>query len=93
MPFQKDLVNSNGVKVSVAEAAGELKLSLEIGVDAGGGNVAGFAKVKGLIEADLDGQVLIDAGFDLVAAKFSNPLILAAVKELKALVDAELPKA
>jgi hypothetical protein len=91
--FTKVLVQSPAFSVTVMEAGGELKIITAIGASAGGGNVAGFAKVGGTIEADLEAAVLIDAGFGVAEAKYaSNPAILMLLKEAQTLIDAELPK-
>ena len=93
MSYSKVLVSNPAFSVSVSEAAGEAKLVVSIGASAGGGNIAGFAKVAGSIEADVEAKVLIDAGIGLVASKFAgNAMIAAAAVELQALIDAELLK-
>ncbi len=93
MSFNKVLVQSPAFSVTVSQAGGEFKLVTSIGASAGGGNIAGFAKVGGTIEADLEESVLIDAGFGAAEAKYaSNAAIVMALKEVQALIDAELPK-
>jgi len=77
--------------VMISENGGEFKLTVAIAQSAGGGSVAGFVKGSANIEVDLESKLLIDAGLDIVSAKF--PVIAGEVAALKALVDAEIAKA
>lgn len=92
--FSKDLVNTPSFKVTIAQVGAEFKLITAIGATAGGGNLAGFAKVGGQIEADLEEKVVIDAGLGAIEAKFqSNAVILEALQGLQVLIDAQFATA
>lgn len=87
MSYSKSLLNSNGVAVTVAEDAGVASLTLAVGAQAGGGEVAGFAGVSGSLTAQVSAIELANAGLDILGAKF--PAAASLIAGIKAIVDAE----
>lgn len=77
-------------QVSISESAGVVSISVSASHSAGGGSMEGIASASLSASVQLSAKQLIDAGFELAAAKFPSAasLILAA----KAGVDEELSK-
>jgi hypothetical protein len=80
--------------VSVSESGGEAILSVTLSQSAGGGSLAGAARFSLSMQAEVEAKQVIDAGFAVAKAKFaSSALVVAAIGEAQALIDAELAKA
>ena len=89
--YTKELLNKDGVSVTVSEEAGVVALTLAVGESLGGGVASGVATVSASMKATISAAQIIDLGFSLAEAKF--PSVAALLKEAQALIDAELKNA
>lgn len=90
MSFQKVLVQGPVGSITLEEAAGVAKLSAIGSADLGGGNMKGIVKVSNSTSIEIPAVHLMDAGLDLLGAKF--PQFAAEVALVKAALDAEIAK-
>lgn len=77
--------------ITISEENGVAKIDASASVQAGGGEVAGFAKASFSAGIEVSAQTLIDAGFDLAAQKFPGAAVVIAAA--KAEIDAIIAKA
>lgn len=91
MSYSKVIPIGSMGSLTISEAGGDAKLSLSISDQAGGGPIAGVAKVSASVSADVSVQMLVDAGFELAKVKF--PQFASEIDMAKGLIDAEMAKA
>lgn len=86
--FQKQYPLGDVGQVSLSESAGVVSISVSASHSAGGGSLEGVASASVSASIQLSAKQLIDAGFDLAAAKF--PAAASLIAAAKAGVDSEL---
>ena len=84
------LVKNDLASVEFSEAGGVGALKISVNASLGGGATAGVVKAVASAEVDLSAKQLVDASFDLAAAKY--PAAAAAIAIAKGLVDEEFSK-
>jgi hypothetical protein len=99
LPKEKDIIMSGFSKVIQVGDAGQVSISEQGGVasvevalsqQAGGGDVAGFAKASVSAKIEVSAHQLIDAGLELAKAKF--PSAASIIDGAKVIIDAEIGK-
>lgn len=91
MSFSKVIQLGTIGQLTLGETAGAVQLQIGVADSAGGGSVAGVAKVSANVSAEISIAELIDAGLALAEAKF--PALSSEIAVLKGLVDAAIAKA
>lgn len=86
MSYSKSIALGSVGQISISESAGKANLSLTLSEQAGGNEIAGFAKGSVSVSVELDAKELIDAGMALAEAKF--PSAAPEIAALKAIIDA-----
>lgn len=86
--FKKEYPLGDVGQVSIGESGGVVSISVSASHSAGGGSLEGVASASLSATVQLSAKQLIDAGFDLAAAKF--PAAASLIAAAKAGVDAEL---
>lgn len=88
MSLSKTITLGSIGSITISEGSGIASLAITVGAEAGGGAIAGFAKVKNTTEVDIEDQILVDAGLEIAATKF--PGFAVEIAALKALIDSKL---
>ena len=89
--FQKMIPLANGLgQLTISESGGLANVALSMHAGLGGGNVKDFAEASVSVGASIHALMLMEAGLDLLAAKF--PQFSAEIKLVEAALDAEVAK-
>lgn len=88
MKYEKIIPVGEAGKLIISEEAGVAAIELQLGLQAGGGSLAGVAKLVSSTKLEIEAKQIIDAGFDLAAAKF--PSIAAILKGAQEIIDKEI---
>jgi hypothetical protein len=89
MSLSKVIPLGEKASITLGQDAGIAKLEIAAAASAGGGNLKDFAEVGVSAFAKVHEDVLVDAGFQLIEAKFSSqPMVIAALEGLKAEIKA-----
>lgn len=89
MSLQKVIALGDKASITLGQDSGVAQVAITAGATAGGGNLKDFAEVGVSAFAKVHEDVLVDAGFQVIEAKFvSQPLVIAALEGLKAEIKA-----
>ena len=90
MSYSKVIPVGSAGSLTISEAAGQASVKVSLNEQAGGGEIAGFAKAQLSAEIDVNALVLADVGLEIIAAKY--PAASSLILSIKAIMDGEASK-